>query len=240
MILTPDEERLKQQALALARAEKKAIAKRLTDKSLYPPEKDPVALFMAGSPGAGKTETAEAMLEEVSNSVILVDPDRYRIFFEGYDGSNAWLFQPAVSVIVEKVIDLAFKNNQSFILDGTLTNYDKAKSNIERCLNKGRMVQIMYVYQDPCLAWKFVVAREASEGRRINWADFVDQYFKARTVVNRLKKELGSRVSVDLIIKNLDNSMRSYRMNVDVIDRYVPEKFSRESLEAALNPEQPL
>ena len=151
------------------------------------------------------------------------------------------MFQPAVSIIVEKVIDMAFKNRQSFILDGTLTNYEKAKSNIERCLNKNRFVQILYVYQQPKLAWQFVQAREAQEGRRIRLEDFIDQYFEARSVVNRLKAHFGKRIEVDLMVKNLDNSLRSYKMNIDVIDRYVPENFTREFLVQNLPaPEKPL
>ena len=39
-----------------ARENKKRIAKALTDKSIFPRESDPVSVFMAGAPGAGKTE----------------------------------------------------------------------------------------------------------------------------------------------------------------------------------------
>lgn len=53
---------------------------------------------------------------------MLIDPDKYRERFAGYDGSNAWIFQSAVSVLVEKVFDFALTQNQSFILDGTLSN----------------------------------------------------------------------------------------------------------------------
>lgn len=232
--MTPEEKRVQEDAIAWARANKKKKARELTDIKSFPPELDPVAVFMAGSPGAGKTETAEAMLEAIGNGVLLIDPDRYRNFFPSYDGTNAWLFQPAVSIIVEKVLDLAFKNSQSFILDGTLTNFEKAKSNIERSLRKGRMVQVIYVYQSPLLAWRFVEAREALEGRRIRPEDFIEQYFQAREVVNRLKAGFGNKIKVDLIVKNMDNSMRSYKMGVDVIDHYVLEKFTRADIEKAL------
>ena len=239
--MTAAEQVIREKSVAFARDNKKRIARQLTDANRYPSEEEPVALFMAGSPGAGKTETAEAFLHDLGGSTLLIDPDKYRVFFEGYDGKNAWLFQPAVSIIVEKVIDMAFKNRQSFILDGTLTNYEKAKSNIERCLNKNRFVQILYVYQQPKLAWQFGQAREAQEGRRIRLEDFIDQYFEARSVVNRLKAHFGKRIEVDLMVKNLDNSLRSYKMNIDVIDRYVPENFTREFLVQNLPaPEKPL
>lgn len=48
-----DEAKLREVALDFARREKKKIAKRLTDQDRFPPEAEPVSVFMAGSPGAG-------------------------------------------------------------------------------------------------------------------------------------------------------------------------------------------
>ena len=142
------------------------------------------------------------------------------------NGQNAWLFQPAVAILVERIHDHVLKNNQNFILDGTLSSLDKARSNIERSLKRGRCVQILYVYQQPELAWQFARAREAEEGRRIEPDTFVAQYFAARSVVNQLKREFGRSISVDLILKNHDNSDRIYKDNIDKVDHHVPEKYT--------------
>lgn len=56
------EERIREDAIAFAKANKKQIAKSLTDD--LPSEKDPVSVFMAGSPGAGRTEASLALLSE--------------------------------------------------------------------------------------------------------------------------------------------------------------------------------
>ena len=93
-------------------------------------------------------------------------------------------------------------------------------------MKKGRCVQIFYVYQEPELAWRFVCAREAEEGRRIEPDTFVEQYFAARSVVNQLKKEFGRSIYVDLILKNHDNSNRIYKDNIDKVDHHVPEKYT--------------
>lgn len=69
------------------------------------------------------------------------------------------MFQRAVVSIVEKVPDEAFKRHQSFILDGTLSNYEVASRNVGRAVASGRVVQILYVYQEPCQAWRFVKRR---------------------------------------------------------------------------------
>lgn len=233
--MTPAEQQIHNEAIAFARANKKAIAKRLTDKATHPPEEEPVSVFMAGSPGAGKTEASLELLNFFSDSPPLrIDPDELRAELPGYTGGNAWLFQAAVSILVEKIIDLALDNRQSFLLDGTLANLDKARDNIRRSLRKDRYVQILYVYQDPLLAWQFVQAREEAEGRRILPEHFIDQYFAARDVVNALKLEFGKEVHVDLLLKHIDNSSRLYKAGVDKIDYHIPENYSRPSLMAKL------
>lgn len=233
--LTPDEQRICDAAIAYARENRKAIARRLTDESIYASESEPVSVFMAGSPGAGKTEASIELIERFTGWQILrIDPDELRQEFPGYSGCNAWLFQRAVARIVDAMLDRAFHRNLSFILDGTFSSYEVARKNVQRSLDCGRRVQILYVYQDPMLAWGFVQDREAAEGRRIEPEHFIDQYFGAREVVNRLKSELGSAIHVDLLMKNNDNSHRFYRAGVDQIDSHIPERVKRPELERML------
>jgi len=235
MPLSEQEAQIEEDALAFAKANKKAIARRLTDKTIYLPEENPVSVFMAGSPGAGKTEASIELLKEIDGPPILrIDPDELRSQFPAYAGANAYLFQRAVSVLVEKIHDMALEQRQSFLLDGTLSNYEVAHKNIERSLGRRRVVQILYVYQEPRLAWEFVQARELAEGRRIRPEHFIDQYFAAREVVNRLKREYGSAISVDLLLKNNDNTNRLFKAGVDQIDYHIPEKYTRADIEHLL------
>ena len=135
---------------------------------------------MSGSPGAGKTESSKELVASISNgkdSVLRLDPDELRDEFKEYDGSNSYLFQRAVVILVERALDFIFKDNQSFILDGTLASYGVAERNIQRSLDKGRDVLIIFVYQRPELAWEFVQAREKVEGRKISPEHFVAQFF---------------------------------------------------------------
>jgi len=112
MDLSRAEKRIRDDALSYARKHKKAIAKRLTDTRVYPPVEEPVSVFMAGSPGAGKTEASVELIEMFSDDgvdVLRIDPDELRQEFQDYRGGNSWLFQPAVSVLVERIHDLALK-----------------------------------------------------------------------------------------------------------------------------------
>lgn len=237
MELTPEEKNIEQEALAFARDNKKAIARKLTDTSRFVQEDEPVSVFMAGSPGAGKTEASIellAMVEADGSEILRIDPDDLRHEFPTYTGDNSWLFQKGVSVLVEKIHDLALSQKQSFLLDGTLSHYAKAEQNIDRSLKKGRVVQILYVYQEPVLAWEFVTSREAVEGRRIRPEHFIEQYFAARNVVNQLKATFGSKIKVDLLLKNTDNTHRLYKAGVDQIDNHIPEKYTAADLEKLL------
>ncbi|MCH8499500.1 MAG: zeta toxin family protein [Marinobacter sp.] len=233
MGLTPEEQKIARDALIWAKKKgnKKAIARRLTDTSLYLPEKHPVSVFMAGSPGAGKTESSKELIDQFpENPILRIDADELRVEFEQYTGSNSHLFQSAVSVLVEYLHDMALKQSQSFIMDGTLHNEGKARDNIARSLKRGRLVQILYVYQDPLRAWEFVQARERLEGRRILPVNFIEQFLAARATVNALKAHFGADIKIDLLIKDYSNKTRVYEANIERIDYYVDQEYSRESL----------
>jgi UDP-N-acetylglucosamine kinase len=243
-LMNEAERQLHDAANAFAKANKKSRCAQLTDKSIYVPEEHPVSVFMAGSPGAGKTEAAKEIIAQLESrpgapKVLRIDPDDLRCEFPGYDGSNSWLFQGAASMWVDRMHDLALDHGQSFILDGTLSNLGRARLNVERSLKRGRQVTILYVYQSPYLAWEFVQAREAEEGRNIPPERFIEQYFAARDVVNALKREFGANIKVDLLLKPNDDVVKLVRVGVDSIDAHVPERFTRAELEAALGVQRP-
>ncbi|MBJ1419215.1 zeta toxin family protein, partial [Enterococcus faecium] len=65
------------------------------------PEVGRDAVFMAGSPGAGKSEVAIGLAENYDNHVI-IDADYFRTQFPDYNGKNSSLFQKASSWLVEQ------------------------------------------------------------------------------------------------------------------------------------------
>ena len=231
--MTDEEKIIKERANEFARANKKKIAKERTRLDIFLPDELPVSVFMAGSPGAGKTESSRNLIKKLSDdnhSVLRIDPDELRSDFSDYNGKNSSLFVGAVSIIADKMHDFALKNKQSFVFDGTLSNIDRSRENIKRSLNKNRFVQIVYVYQEPLQAWVFVKAREIKDGRRIPKEAFIAEYFQSRENVNLLRREFGVNIRVDLVIKNIDGTDFGYHENIDVIDNYIPEKYTKDSL----------
>lgn len=200
---TKDENAVEERAKEFARKNKKSIAEEITNPEIYLPDEFPVSVFMAGSPGAGKTESSQNLIKKLTkdnHSVLRIDPDELRIRFPEYNGTNSPLFIGATSIVADKIHDCALKNKQSFVFDGTLSKLDISRKNIQRSLDKKRFVQIVYVYQEPLQAWNFVKAREIKDGRKVPKEAFIEGYFMARENVNRLKKEFGNKVKVDLIV----------------------------------------
>lgn len=110
---------------------------------------------MAGSPGAGKTESSIEITNMFTSSGIdfcLIEQDYLKTFFPNYDPELSERYHSGANLAIEKVIDDVLKKGFSFILDSTLYNFEKTKSNIERCLKKGYGVSVIYVYQSPKLA----------------------------------------------------------------------------------------
>jgi adenylylsulfate kinase-like enzyme len=236
------DEEIKIHALAYARKHKKIIAKQLTDPTIYASDKYPISVFMAGSPGAGKTEFSKSIIgileKNSERRVVRIDGDEIRPLLPGYTGTNSYLFQGAISQVVEKMQDLLLHNQQSFIFDGTFTRYEKAVDNIQRSLKHNRIVFIFYVYQKPEVAWQFTQAREQKEGRNIPKAAFIEEFLSARTTAQRIIDTFESRVMVFLVKKNfITNAVESVNnltIEKRTIDHYISETYTKDDLEKIL------
>ncbi len=246
--MTPEDKQFIEDAKSYIRANRTEISRRLTDITRYPQEDMPVSVFMAGSPGAGKTETSKAYLKqleevnekgEVTFEVLRIDPDEYRSLIPRYTGANSWLVQPAVSLLVERVIDNALRQKQSFLLDGTFANISKSLDNIERSLRKERFVQILYVYQEPALAWEFVLAREAVEGRNIPFDRFASQFVAAQESVQAAIDRFGDQIRVEVLVKPIDNGKHIHHPLVTRLAEVVPQGFTVEEIYFLCNQELP-
>lgn len=200
--------------------------------AVEPPDASPYAIFMAGSPGAGKTEFSKHFLEisKLAREIVRIDPDQIRTKVLGYESGKAHLVQHATSKIVEKVYDEVLSRKMNFLLDGTFSNESKALENVKRALSHGYSVQINFVYQEPRVAWDFTKKREEAEGRNIPLDRFVEQFFESRRIVNLIKKKYDGKVAVDLIRRNIRAGNYDYSIDVDSLDGYIKDNYSPDDL----------
>ena len=197
-------------------------------------QKDPVAVFMAGTPGAGKSEVARSITDLFETEPVIIDADEFRGLIPGYNGKNSSAIQPAAALAVDKVFDVVKNGKISFILDGTFA-IGKSIMNIKRVVRNNFTVHIYYVYQDPKEAWEFTKVREEKEGRHVPKSTFIDAYYKSRENVKLVKGEFGEDVLLQVLVKSYNKNEETVYTDVQDLDKVLPILYNRDELEEILN-----
>ena len=187
---------------------KKSFAENLIKESGVVSDNVHSAIFMAGLPGSGKTEFTKNLIEGSDLKVVRLDMDEIAASIDGYRPEIADGYRGAASELLNRAFDLVLKKKLDFIMDGTFSS-DYAIKNIERTLNYGYHIKIIYVFQDPKRAWDFTRAREKIEHRAISIDGFIDSYFRIPKNINEVfEKYKGcGRISLDIIIKDENNKV---------------------------------
>lgn len=218
-------------SVSFAKSHKKEFIAKVVDGQV--PAAKKTAIFMEGSPGAGKTEVATA-LEEMLSNICMIDADVFRSQFPEYNGSNSSEFQGGASLLVEYSLDYVLKKGYSFILDGTFA-IGKSIENIERALKRDYLTTIYYVFQDPVIAWNFTKQREISEGRHVPKERFISAFINSRENISKVTKKFGDLVEVIIVIKDYRNEISEIASGIDNLELILPKTYSFKELEALLD-----
>ncbi|OGN32791.1 MAG: hypothetical protein A3A29_01835 [Candidatus Ryanbacteria bacterium RIFCSPLOWO2_01_FULL_47_79] len=226
---------IEENALVFIKTHKKEVLERFCSPPVCHPVTNPISLFMAGSPGAGKTEVSKSLIKKFKNIPVRIDADEIRVICPGYTGTNAHLFQKAANKGVNLLYDHALHNNINCIMDSTFA-YGGASKNIERSLKYSRKVEIWFVYQDPVRAWEFTKAREAREARRVSKDVFIKTFFEARNNARAVKERFGSDIELNILVKDYEAGDEELYLNVQAseLDRIVYSRYSEEELNSKL------
>lgn len=225
-------QKLSTEAVGYVKQHKKQLIEKLVGNAR--PVAKPVSIFMAGSPGAGKTEFSIHLIEEIlgaQDKIVRVDPDEIRLWLPQYVPGKAEYFQDAVTVGVNKLHDYLKTKSFSFLLDGTFSNKSIAERNIQLSLDKDRSVLVQYVIQPPDVAWQFTQDREQVDGRNITRDNFIEQFLASRDVVVAVKKKFKDKIRIDLIERNVKTGEYNPTFNINNLDSYLPKKYSKDELE---------
>lgn len=231
------EKDISQEAINYIRKHKQNITKDLLLN--YTSVDVPLSIFMAGSPGAGKTEWARGVVELLDGNILHLDGDLYRSMLPGYEGNNSHLFQKAMSKLVSYIHDSLLDQNISFILDGTFSDQHRAKENIIRSLRRKRKVTVIYIYLQPEYAWQYTQNREKEEGRRILKETFIQKYIGAYQTVRNIR-ETFSNEEVEILlfnridIKSTENLNLIPITNIKQLDEALQKVYNKEELEQLL------
>ena len=212
---------------------KNLLFEKFASSKIYQPNKNPISLFMAGSPGAGKTEYSKRFIERFDSDIVRIDADEIREIIPQYNGANSDVVQGAASIAVDILYNYTLNNKYDLLLDGTFAKFEIVYRNIERSINKNREVAIHYIYQDPLVAWEFTKKREKIEGRKVPKEVFIKSFFNAKNNVVKIKSIFKDKIKVYLIIKDYSNNIKDSYLDVH-IDSYLKTKYSKEELNEGL------
>jgi len=233
--MTPEEVKQAEEAKLYIRANRRLLIQTFANPATHKKTEHPVSIFMAGSPGAGKTELSkriiEALFQQPGDNPVRIDADEIRAMIDGYTGDNAHVFQGASARGVEILFDNVLQHNMNVILDGTFALKRKGFSNIERSLSHGRLVEIYYIFQEPEIAWDFTKKREVLERRRITKEVFVKAFFAAHENIVEAKARFGDNIKLNVVIKDVrDPSNYQIYLNIASVDKLISWKYSHDKL----------
>jgi UDP-N-acetylglucosamine kinase len=205
-----------EKAIAYIKKHKKELCEYFASDEIYSSFEKPTSIFMAGTPGAGKTETAISLNKELNTPAVHIDADSIKAWIPEYTGKKSFVFQGASAIGVDILYGHILKKNKSVILDATFANYEKAHQNVWRSVKRDRPTQIFYVYQDFDLSWQFTIAREKQEGRHVPKEVFQHALKNSGKNVLKIKKEFGNSIAIYLVEKNFKGQTEKIYDNISI------------------------
>jgi predicted ABC-type ATPase len=149
------------------------------------PRKDKLAYFMAGIPGAGKTEFAKGLQGSPEGNFVVIEHDKLVEFIDTYSPENYYTYRKAGSRLVTPLFKFCLENGISFIFDGTLS-HDNGYKNVKKALDHGFSVIVLYIHQDVVSAWNLTKDRETVKKRGIEKTGFIDTCKKINTNLKKI------------------------------------------------------
>ncbi|MDO4507861.1 MAG: zeta toxin family protein [Candidatus Saccharibacteria bacterium] len=140
----------------------------------------PMGIFMAGLPGSGKTELSRAIIKGIREKVLRIDMDEIASKIPGYTPERADEFREGASILLSEIFSKAIRSRMWFIMDGTFSG-GQAIKNLQASMQRDYILGLIYIHQDPKMAWEFTLAREKVEHRAINFDGFLNSYGKMRS-----------------------------------------------------------
>lgn len=192
-----------------------------------PDANPPIAVVMAGVPGAGKTEFLDTLADLISDSelesFVRIDLDEIVTIYPGYTPKTDAQFRSQGNSAVAKCVDVAKKGRFNMMIDGTFAGVtDTPVQNIQRLLESGYIVQMYFMHDDILTSWNYTQAREMVTARGIDR----DGFLKAcSNVIRNVKKatelfKSNERFLIDVVLqKELRDKDYKVVNDRDVIDK---------------------
>lgn len=192
-------------------------------------DENPTAVFIAGIPGAGKTEFLDHLIGDLE-TVVRIDLDEIVKMFDGYTPERYYDYRGAANIIVDETMIHCRRNRIDFALDGTFAS-PRAVDNVRHAL-KRHTVMLFYVWKDPVLAWQHTKDRELIMKRGIDRDGFIAAHSRIPRNLNTVRHMIANnnKAIVSAIIKDLrDNTFTMTEDSVE-IDKLLDLRYTEEEL----------
>lgn len=216
---------------------RKELIEHFASDAICPSEttEKPISIFMAGAPGAGKTEFSKSLIVDTGIRVVRIDADEIRTFFPWYDGRNSDEVQQGAFRGVDKLYDYVLQKKKNVIIDSTFTPRQQVDKNIRRSLAAHRLIKVYYLYQDPILSWEFTKIRAVEEGRSVPKGMFIDALFESRENISKVKEVFGSDISLVMVKKDYTtDEAGAITLSINEVDEGLVIPHNREELNELL------
>lgn len=227
-------------AIVYAKKHHKTLVPQICNADVCKPSSNPFTIFMAGSPGSGKTEYSKSFRDELekkdpSQKIVRLDTDELRELLPQYSGDNSDVVQRAATLLFDKAFDYIHRKKLNAIIDTTFSS-PRSIQNVDRAINRGRKVGILYLYQNPLVAWEYTQKREKLEGRTVPKDVFINAYFSAKKNVRAIKHKYGDKIELNLFEKDQNNNfVKKAHFNVQSLDEHIKESYTHDMLEKLLS-----
>lgn len=191
----------------------------------YHSSDNPTAIFMAGLPGAGKTEFLNN-LSIYGDEFITIDLDFLVSQIYGYSPENYYNYRKAGNILVSALLDKVLKQHISFALDGTFA-HPQALKNIERALKHGFEVDLFFIAQTPKISWKNTQARRLVTGRPIDYDGFTKTCHSIIPNLQEVRKSFQNDPNFFFqVIQRISPNHYESISNIQKVDTFLTEKYN--------------
>lgn len=198
------------------------------------PPLPPIAIVMAGVPGAGKTEFLDTLSELLKSSdlgeFIRIDLDEIVTVYPGYTPKTDAQFRAQGNAAVAKCVDVAKEGRFNMMIDGTFAGKSGVSiRNVQRLVDAGYIVRMYFMHDEVETSWAFTQGREKLTSRGIDRAGFERA---TKNVINNLKEAraifgANSLFRLNVVLqKKLRDKDYTVIVDPEIIDKILDEGYN--------------
>lgn len=215
-----------------ANKSKKQLVAQIVKDVKPAPDNEPLAIYAAGIPGAGKTEFLDRLFADTAN-IVRIDMDEIVKMFDEYTPEGYYKFRGAANIIVDEAVIYCRKHPLDFVLDGTFGS-SRAIDNIRSSLKRHKVI-VYYVWKEPSLAWQHTKDPQLITKRGVNKSGFIDACINVPKNLQSVRQKFNDKISIAAIKKDLKSDNFQMTRDGAEIDKLLEVRYTRNNLEMIIS-----